>query len=270
MKKLFLSLNQSAALIRKINNMKKLLITAFIMIFAGSASASTESIELKQVKWPFEGIFGTVDKQAAQRGYQVYKEVCASCHSMKYLSFRNLSALGFSEGEVKTIAAGYQVKDGPNDKGEMFERPGRPSDKLPAPFANEKAARAANNGAYPPDLSLIIKARKNGANYLYSLMQGYENAPVDMKMGDGMNYNIYFPGNQIAMAKPLNDGQVSYMDGTNASVEQMARDVTVFLQWAAEPEMEHRKQMGIKVIIFLIVSTVFFYIAKKRIWKDVK
>mgnify|MGYP002223803931 CR=1 FL=1 len=183
---------------------------------------------------------------------------------MKFKSFRNLQELGFSEAEVKSIAASYQVKDGPNDKGEMFDRPGRPSDSFPAPFPNEKAARASNGGAYPPDLSLIIKARHDGANYVYSLLQGYKDAPSNMKMGEGMNYNSYFPGNQIAMANPLNEGQVSYSDGTQATVEQMSKDVIVFLQWAAEPEMEKRKQMGVKVLLFLSAFIVLAVIAKKE------
>ena len=202
-------------------------------------------------------------------GYQVYKEVCASCHAMKYKSFRNLEDIGFSEGEVKAIAASYSLKDGPNDAGDMFERPGRPSDRFVSPFANEKAARAANGGAYPPDLSLIIKARHDGANYVYSLLTGYETAPGDMKMNDGMNYNPYFPGMQIAMAQPLQDGQVTYADGTQATVDQMARDVVVFLQWAAEPEMEERKQMGVKVLLFLFVMTGLLYVAKRRIWAKI-
>jgi len=247
------------------------LIAFFIVAGAGIAYAHDhgEKIEWLYKKWPFSGIFGTVDRQAAQRGYQVYKEVCSTCHAMKYRSFRNLSEIGFSEDEIKTIAAGYQVKDGPDDSGQMFDRPGKSSDKFPSPFANEKAARAANGGAYPPDLSLIIKARENGPNYVYSLLQGFTEKPTDMTMGTGMNYNKYFPGHQIAMPKPLSDGQISYSDGTVATTEQMSSDVVIFLQWAAEPEMERRKKMGLKVLLFLAVTGVFFYLAKKRIWKKV-
>lgn len=248
----------------------RILLSLFALSLATSAFAAGDVKHPRQLDWPFEGVFGTVDRQAAQRGYQVYKEVCASCHAMQYKAFRNLEEIGFSEGEVKVIAASFNVKDGPNDAGDMFERPGRPSDRFPSPFANEKAARASNGGAYPPDLSLIIKARHDGANYVYSLLTGYEPAPGDMKMNAGMNYNPYFPGHQIAMAAPLNDGQVTYADGTQASVDQMARDVVVFLQWAAEPEMEVRKEMGIKVLMFLFVLTALLYLVKRRIWSKIE
>jgi ubiquinol-cytochrome c reductase cytochrome c1 subunit len=237
-------------------------------VLAGGGGAGAPHAP-RQMNWAFDGAFGTVDKPAAQRGLQVYKEVCAACHGLKRVAFRNLTEIGFSEAEVKALAASYMVKDGPNDDGEMFERPGKPSDHFVSPFANEQAARAANNGAYPPDLSLIVKARPDGANYLYSLMTGYTEAPADVTLNPGMNYNPYFPTHQIAMPAPLSDGRVEYQDGTAASVDQMSRDLTVFLQWAAEPEMEHRKQMGIKVLIYLVIFTAFMYIAKKRIWRRV-
>ncbi|RYE06587.1 MAG: cytochrome c1 [Rickettsiaceae bacterium] len=222
------------------------------------------------MNWPFEGILGKVDRQAAQRGFQVYREVCAACHGLYNLSYRNLKEIGFSEAEIKEIAKSYTVKDGPNDQGEMFERPAISTDKFVRPFPNEQAARAANNGAYPPDLSLIIKAREDGANYLHSLLNGYLDPPPDFKLLAGLYYNEYFPGRQIAMPPPLSNMQVSYIDGTIASVDQMSRDVTVFLQWSAEPEMEHRKSMGLKVMIFLVLFSIFFYISKKRIWKNVE
>lgn len=333
----------------------------------------------KQVDWPFDGPFGKLDKQAAQRGYQVYKEVCSACHSMNLVSYRNLAEIGFPEGEIKTLAAEKQVKDGPGDDGEMFDRPGRPSDHFPAPFANEQAARAGNGGALPPDLSLIVKARHDGANYVHNLLTGYEQAKfyrctetypqgackhyeeadeasaktdkervtklsdarkkfeadfaarvkakpqngadgkplppanlpaltteetaamkaqvlhcmsiekmqIDEMSGDkatgrkldvekcnelapGKYYNPVFPGGQISMAPPLADDRVSYMDETKATLDQQAKDVTVFLQWAAEPEMERRKAMGIKTILFLIFASVFLYLAKKRVWADVR
>lgn len=251
---------------------KNILITAsFFCIAAASAvwASSDGQKPPKHIDWAFDGIFGKVDKQSAQRGLQVYKEVCAACHGLQRIAFRNLTEIGFTEAEVKALAASYQVKDGPNDDGEMFERPGKPSDYFPSPYANEQAARAAQNGAYPPDLSLIIKARHDGGNYLYSLLTGYGNAPSDMHMGDGMSYNPYFPGGQIAMPAPLSDGRVDYSDGTNADVDQMSRDVVTFLQWAAEPEMEARKQMGIKVLVFLAIFTVFAYLAKRNIWRRV-
>lgn len=250
--------------------MKKIAFIIVALFLGSNAFASGDAEHPKEVHWPFDGAFGKVDRQSAQRGYQVYKEVCASCHSLKRVAYRNLEHLGFSEAEVKTIASEAQVVDGPNDSGDMFERPGRPSDKFVSPFANDKAARASNGGALPPDLSLIVKARPNGANYIYSLLTGYEEAPADVKISAGMHYNPYFPNHQIAMPKPLSDGQVTYMDGTEASVDQMAHDVVNFLQWAAEPEMEHRKSMGIKVMIYLAIFTVLFYLAKKRIWSRVE
>lgn len=220
--------------------------------------------------WHFDGHFGTFDRGAVQRGFQVYKEVCSACHGIERIAFRNLQEIGFSEAEVKTLAAEYSFPtiDG---EGEEIERPGLPSDKFPNSFANEEAARAANNGAYPPDLSLIVKARPNGANYVHSLLTGYGEAPEGFVLAEGQYYNPYFEGRQIVMAPPLvMDGQVSYEDGTEASIDQMAHDLVNFLQWAAEPEMEARKAMGLKVILFLLAFTAFFYIAKKRIWNDVK
>lgn len=245
-----------------------LLVAAALVSGAVSAQAAGDQEHPKTMQWQFDGVFGTVDRASAQRGMQVYKEVCASCHGLKRVAFRNLTEIGFSEGEVKTIAAGYSVEDGPNDEGDMFQRPGLPADRFVSPFANEKAARAANGGAFPPDLSLIVKARPNGANYLYSLMTGYQEAPAGHEPAPGQYYNPYFPGRFLAMPPPLTEGLVTYQDGTNASVEQMATDVVNFLQWAAEPEMEQRKRMGIKVLVFLAIMTAMFYVAKKRIWSD--
>lgn len=224
--------------------------------------------EMKQMRWSFDGVFGTYDKPAIQRGFQVYKEVCSACHGLKRVAFRQLQEVGFSEAEVKSLAASYAIKDGPNDAGEMFERPGRPSDHFPSPYPNEKAARAANNGAYPPDQSLLIKARADGANYIYSLLTGYKSAPAGMTVPEGAHYNPMMNGGIIKMAPPLREGSVTYQDGTNATLEQQAFDVVNFLQWAAEPEMEVRKRMGIKVILFLTIMTTVFYLVKKRIWSD--
>lgn len=222
----------------------------------------------KQMVWKFDGVLGTVDRQSAQRGLQVYKEVCAACHSLNLVAFRTLTDLGLSEAEVKALAATYTVKDGPNDEGEMFDRSGLPSDKFVSPYANEQAARAANNGAFPPDLSLMIKARPNGANYVYSLLTGYGDVPAGFHLNEGMNYNPYFPNMQIAMPAPLSEGGVTYEDGTKATVEQMAKDVVNFLQWTAEPEMEQRKSLGLRVMMYLGIMTVFFLIAKRRLWKN--
>ncbi len=246
--------------------MKKLLLSSAFVLVASAAFAGGDVKPPKEMHWSFDGMMGKVDKQSAQRGFQVYKEVCSACHGLNRVAFRNLQDLGFSEAEVKALAAGYTVKDGPNDSGEMFDRPGLPSDKFVPPYANEQAARAAQNGAYPPDLSLIIKARPNGANYVYSLLTGYETPPADAHVAEGLHYNPYFPTHAIAMAAPLSDGQVSYEDGTEATRDQMAKDVVNFLQWAAEPEMEERKGMGLKVLLFLLVFTGFMYVAKKKIW----
>jgi ubiquinol-cytochrome c reductase cytochrome c1 subunit len=251
--------------------MKKLLCIFFILSFSFAGFTNDDSLNPKQEKWPFDGIFGKVDREAAQRGYKVYKEVCAACHSMDLTAFRTLTGIGFSQAEIKTLAGEYQINDGPNDKGEMFERPRTPADYFQAPFPNENAARAMNNGAYPPDLSLIIKARHDGANYVYSLLTGFtaENKEK-MEVPSGMYYNPYFPGHKIAMAPPLSDGMVTYDDGTPSTIDQMSKDVVVFLQWAAEPEMEARKRMGIKTILFLLAFTGFFIVAKRRIWQKIK
>ncbi len=243
----------------------------FISFFAlcNVAVASTDNLEPKEVNWPFEGYLGYNDKAAAQRGFQVYKQVCAACHSLKRMSYRNLAKLGFSEKEIKAVAAEYSVTDGPNDDGEMFKRPALPSDAFVSPFDNDQAARAANNGALPPDLSLIVKAREDGANYIYSILTGYKDAPKDFHLSSGMNYNPYFPGHQIAMPAPLAENAVTYQDGTVATADQMARDVVTFLQFAAEPEMEQRKEAGIKVLIYLAIFTILFYLAKRAIWRDI-
>ena len=246
----------------------RVIIALLISFSSFGAFADTTAKQPLQLVWPFEGIFGTFDRQAAQRGAQVYFEVCSACHSNHNLYYRNLKDIGFSEAEIKQLAQKYTVKDGPNAEGEMFDRPALPSDRFVSPYPNEEAARAANNGAYPVDLSLIIKARHDGPNYVFSLLSGYQEAPADIKLMPGLYYNPYFEGGQIAMPPPLTQGQVTFSDNTPATVQQMAKDVVVFLQWAAEPEMEHRKSIGLKVMIFLLVFTVFFYMAKKKIWKN--
>jgi ubiquinol-cytochrome c reductase cytochrome c1 subunit len=247
----------------------RVIIALLISFSSFGALADTTAKQPLQLVWPFEGIFGTFDRQAAQRGAQVYFEVCSACHSNHNLYYRNLKDIGFSEVEIKQLAQKYTVKDGPNAEGEMFDRPALPSDRFVSPYPNEEAARAANNGAYPVDLSLIIKARHDGPNYVFSLLSGYQEAPADIKLMPGLYYNPYFEGGQIAMPPPLTQGQVTFSDNTPATVEQMAKDVVVFLQWAAEPEMEHRKSIGLKVMIFLLVFTIFFYMAKKKIWKNI-
>lgn len=251
--------------------MNKFLTFLSVLLISQAAFAGAGEVkEPKQVQWPFAGVTGKFDKPAIQRGFQVYKEVCAACHGVKRVAFRNLQDVGFSEAEVKVLASQYNVKDGPDEFGEMFDRPGRPSDRIPAPYPNKQAAQAANNGSYPPDLSLMVKARHDGANYIYSLLTGYyDEIPEGVTIPEGKHYNPYFPGKAIAMAKPITDGQVTYADGTEATADQMAKDVVNFLQWSAEPEMQTRKQMGIKAILFLGFFTVFFYLAKRRIWSRI-
>ena len=248
-----------------------LLIISFIGFQVSSNSA--EKIEYLKTDWSFKGPFGKFDRSALQRGYQVYQEVCSSCHSMKYLSYRNLVEEGgpeFSVEQAKAIAASFEVKDGPNADGEMFLRPGRLSDKFVMPYENEKAAQAANGGAYPPDMTVLVKARGGGVDYIYSLLQGYEDPPAGVSLDDGVYYNKYMYGNKIKMSNQLSDGLVEYSDGTNASVEQMAKDVTTFLMWTAEPHLESRHRMGFKAIVYLIILTVLVYFSMKRIWSGIK
>lgn len=241
------------------------------MIFTSNCYARSNAKKPLQMVWPFEGMFGSFDRQSAQRGAQVYLEVCSACHSLNHLYYRNLSDLGFTDPEIKEIAGSKLVLDGPNNSGVMFERKAIPSDIFVPPYLNEESARTANNGAYPVNLSLIVKSRPDGANYLYSLLTGYQaDSSNHFKIVDGLYYNPYFEGMQIAMPPPLVEDQVQFIDGTKATVEQMARDVTIFLQWAAEPEMEHRKYIGLKVMTFLIIFTGLFMIVNNRIWKRVK
>src|SRR5216683_1511483 len=233
----------------------------------GMASAAEEA-KLPSEHWSFDGIFGTYDRAALQRGFQVYKEVCSACHAVKELYYRDLTELGFSEEEVKALAAQAQVND-LNDQGETVQRPARPPGPNPPPLPNDLAARAANNGALPPDLALITKAREGGADYIFALLNGYAPPPADIKMGQGMNYNLYFPGHQIAMPPPLNDGAVTFADNTPSTVKQMAHDVVSFLSWAAEPSLEIRKRTGVKVMIFLLICVGVFYGVKRKIWADI-
>jgi cytochrome c1 len=231
---------------------------------------AAEKPELPKVDFPHIGVFGKYDMHAVQRGLQVYQEVCHACHGLSRIAFRNLTAIGLSEEQAKAVAEGYQVEDGPNEDGDMFERAGRLSDYFPDPFPNKNAARASNNGAYPPDLSLITKARDGHEAYVYGILTGYEEAPPEgFTLGEGMNYNHVFPGHQIAMPPPLTDGQVEYADGTEASLATMAHDVVTFLAWAAEPELEERKALGLKVLIFIGLLTAILYAINVRVWSRV-
>ena len=245
------------------------LIVIFVLI--SNVSFSKESnVQLLKPDWSFNGFFGKFDRASLQRGYQVYKEVCASCHSMSLLSYRNLAEKGgpeFTAEEVKAIASQFEVTDGPNNDGEMFQRSGKPSDRFASPYPNENASRAANGGAYPPDMSVLAKARPGGSDYIYSVLMGYEEkAPENIKLEEGVYYNKYMIGNKIRMANPLSEGVIEYTDGTKASQEQMAKDVVSFLTWAAEPHLEIRKELGFKSVIYLLILTILVYLIKKKIW----
>lgn len=241
------------------------------LLAAGPALAvgSENTPPVPKQQWSFDGPFGTYDRASMQRGLHVYQQVCANCHGMKHMYYRNLTAIGLSEEQVKALAATVTVPGGTDDSGTLVERPALPSDHFRSPFASDKAARAANGGALPPDQSLIVKARENGSNYLVALLTGYRDPPEGVKVGDGQYYNLYMPGNQLAMAPPLNEGQLEYADGTKATVEQMAKDVTHFLTWASMPELEERKRMGVKMVLFLTLATGLSIAVKKRVWKDV-
>lgn len=242
------------------------------LALGGSSAFAAEGHKLKDVSFSFQGPFGTFDQAALQRGFQVYNEVCSACHAMNFLHYRNLAepgGPGFTEQAVKAIAASKQVHDGPNAQGEMFDRPGRPSDHFVPPYPNEEASRAANAGALPPDLSLIVKAREGGAAYVYSILTGFhETPPSDVKVREGLYYNPYFPGEQIAMPPPLSDGLIQYTDGTKATVDQMAHDVATFLAWASEPKMEVRKRTGFDVLIYLIIFAGLTYFAYRKVWAE--
>ena len=256
--------------------MKKIITLTYLIFLLSIGSYqvnAAEKTDLLKIDWSFKGLFGKFDRGSLQRGYQVYSEVCAGCHSMKYLSYRNLSEKGgpeFSFEQAKAIAASFEITDGPNAEGEMFTRPGKLSDKFVMPYENDKAAQAANGGAYPPDMSVLVKARGDGVDYIYSILLGYEDAPSGMTLDEGVHYNKYMYGNKIKMAAPLSDGSVEYGDGTEASIEQMSKDVTTFLMWAAEPHLEARHQMGFKAIVYLIILTVLVYFSMKKIWSRVE
>jgi len=264
-----------------------------VIVVPGGSFAAGDAPHIGHEKWSFGGLTGHFDRAQLQRGFQVYKEVCSTCHGIKRVNFRNLAEPGgpqFPEDGVKSLAESYQVDDGPNDQGKMFQRPGKASDAIPGPYKNDQEARAVQNGALPPDLSLITKARgvhnevafymapitwikdiangyqEGGADYVYALLMGYEKPPANVQMGEGMHYNKAFPGHQIAMVAPLSDGLVKYQDGTPATVEHYARDVTAFLHWAGDPKLEERKRIGRMVMIYLLVTAVLLYFAKKRIW----
>lgn len=266
-----------------------LFIAATALLGVASANAAEDHVVVQRQPWSFAGPFGTFDRGQIQRGYHVYKDVCAACHGMKLVAFRNLSQAGgpgFTEAQAKSVAAEYKITDGPNDKGEMFERPGRLSDYFPSPDPNEQAARARFNGALPPDLSVIAKARgvesglprglfdiltqyqEGGPDYVFGYLTGYAKPPAGETVTDTQHWNRVFPGHKTQMPPPLTDGQIDYTDGTPATAEQYSRDVTAFLMWAAEPHMESRKRIGFQVMIFLLVFAGLAYYTKKKVWAD--
>ena len=247
----------------------KLHITILLLtiLFPLSVFSAGDKVDLMEQKWPFNGIFGRFDNTALQRGFKVYREVCAACHGIRHVSYRDLKDIGFSSDEIKSIAGEYEITDGPNDEGEMFQREALPSDKFVGPYENDNVARVANNGAYPPDLSLIVKARAGGADYLYSLLNGYKEYPEDYEASEGMYYNEFYPGNQIAMPPQIEDDIVEFDDGTIATHNQIARDITSFLAWTAEPELERRKSLGVKTLFFLVLITIMLLGVKRKVWK---
>jgi ubiquinol-cytochrome c reductase cytochrome c1 subunit len=283
-----------------IKHLLKTLAPALAVLVAAASSPAIaagdgQGPEIAHQKWSFGGVRGKFDKAQLQRGFLVYKEVCASCHGMRQMSFRNLVQKGgpeFPEEGVKALAATYKINDVPNDAGKILKRQARLSDRIPSPFDNDQQARSANNGALPPDLSLIARARgveadkpffmvpwhmvkdiflsggyqEAGSDYLYALLMGYSDAPKDVKMGDGMYYNAVYPGSQIGMPSPLSDGIVKYTDGTPAKLDNHARDVSAFLSWAADPKLEERKRMGLMVMLYLLITAILLYAAKRYIW----
>ena len=261
-----------------------------ITALVSGASAASEYPKKKprEQSWSFAGPLGQYDRGQLQRGFKVYKEVCSACHSLDLIAFRNFKDLGYTDAQIKNYAAEFEVTDGPNDDGEMFERPARATDRFKGPYLNDKEAAYANNGALPPDFSLLAKARapergfptfifdiftmyaENGADYVYSLLTGYEELPEGVDVLEGLHYNPYFvAGNALAMAQPLYEESVEYDDGTEASLDQQAKDVSAFMMWAADPNLPQRKQRGFIVLLFLLAFAGLLYATKKKVWADV-
>ncbi len=264
---------------------------AAVLAVVGARTVFAQEAEAPpRMHWSFHGPFGMYDPAQLQRGFKIYREVCSNCHSLKLLAFRNLADPGgpdFTEAQAATIASGFQVTAGPNDQGEMFQRPGKLADHFPPPFPNDQAARNANGGALPPDMSVLAKARgyeagfpwfifdaftqyqEDGPDYIHAIINGYEKAPAGVTLPPGAQYNKYFPGHAIGMPQPLSDGQVEYTDGAPTTVDQYGKDIAAFLMWAAEPKLDERKRLGFQVFIYLIVLTGMLYFTKRRVWRDV-
>jgi ubiquinol-cytochrome c reductase cytochrome c1 subunit len=245
------------------------LLTGLTAIPAATSLMAQEAPVPTPQHWSFDGLFGTYDIAAVQRGFQVYSEVCSNCHSMHLLHYRDLAGIGLNDAQIKAVAAAVTVPLGLNDDGTPKEGPATPASQFRSPFPNDLAARAANNGALPPDLSLIVNAREHHADYVYGILTGFAEPPAGFTMQEGMNYNRIFPGHQIAMPQPLHDGQVTYTDGTPTSIEQESHDVVTFLSWAANPELVERKQIGVRIVLFLILMTGLTYAVKRKVWSDV-
>ncbi|XP_045193462.2 cytochrome c1, heme protein, mitochondrial-like [Mercenaria mercenaria] len=242
----------------------------FLVALNSSVQAADLVLHPPHYPWSHKGWFKSYDHDSIRRGYEVYKQVCAACHSMEYLHYRELVGVIFNEDEAKIEAAENMVVDGPNDQGEMFERPGKLSDKLPAPYANPEAARAANNGALPPDLTYIVRARHGGEDYLFALLTGYKDAPAGVVLGEGQHYNPYFLGGAISMAQALYNEIIEYQDGTPATQSQLAKDVTTFLAWTSEPEHDDRKKYSIKAILLIGLFLGSSYYYKRHKWSYLK
>jgi len=250
-------------------HLNKIIIVLFLSLVPLTVFSEENNNKFIETNWTFDGLFGTFDRASLQRGYQVYTEVCSGCHSVQHLSYRNLSEKGgpeFSADEAKAIASQFEVEDGPNSDGEMFVRSARLSDKFVKPYPNVEASTAANGGAYPPDMSVLAKARTGGADYIYSLLLGYEDTPEGFELDDGVYYNKYMPGNKIKMSEPISDGIVEYADGTEPTKAQVAKDITAFLVWASEPHLESQHRMGFKTIVYLIILITLVYMSKQKIW----
>lgn len=236
---------------------------------AAPGIAQAQQTALPDVEWSFNGPFGTYDHAAAQRGYQVYKQVCSACHSMQYVHFRDLAGIGLTPAEIKAVAASVEVPTIKAD-GTMGTRPGLPADAFPSPFPNEEAAKSANDGAVPPDQSVLVNAREGGANYIYAILTGYVTPPKNLNIPAGLYYNDAFDGHLIKMPQPLHANQVTYADGTPATLQQEAKDVATFLTYVANPHMEERKRLGVHIVIYLAILTGLAYAVKRKVWSDVE
>ena len=232
----------------------------------GGVVYASEAPHPPHYAWPHKGYYSGFDSAALRRGFEVYRQVCSTCHSLEYKSYRELIGVTHTEEQAKALARSVEVTDGPNDQGEMFQRPGKLFDHLPKPYPNEEYARYINNGAIPPDLSLIVLGRHGGEDYVFSVLTGYHDAPAGLTLRDGLHYNVYFPGNAIGMAKPISDGIVEFEDGTPATETQMAKDVASFLTWCSMPEHDERKRNGAKLALAFVVLAGLLGYQKRLIW----